>query len=844
MVYTNSSASLNQVQVDFGNGSGYQTINLNTTYPITYTSGGEKELKVKFVYAGGTTLYSHSKIWIDYIAPQGNYAARFNGFGATPEIIAGDAWQGISGAANVTIELAPGHTQLTKPLIVVEGFDPDGRFNYFSFINRDDPGGIEVDINPDPSILYSLNEAIEDEDYDLVFIDFLNATDFIQRNALVVEAVIDTVNTRKAAAGSTEKNVVMGMSMGGLVARYALRDMEIKSEIHDTKLYISHDAPHQGANIPLAYQALVRHLVGENISLPVFFSLFDVNIFDITDIAPDLEEGIALLQTPAAQQMLLYQLQGTGDNVSINNNTLHNSFITEYSNMGYPQQNGIRNIAIANGSECGIPVGFADNATLFDVNETIDLPYVISVFALGTINALSLNPLKVVSTFLSTNTDIKAKFNLKALPNQESKNIYKGKIFIKKKVLGFINIEEDLIDEENINSSSTMLPFDNVSGGIYDINELVTLPPNLNDYLLEGQFNFIPTFSSLDIGSGNQTIGAGDLNKTYSPLSPPSAPKNTPFDNFFTNDLANEQHIQFTLNNGNWLLEELRDNNAFYSCASIVCSETLDLTILGENEACESNPETYILDNLSPNITPSWSISPAGGFNLISNNDGSVTITPNGSFSGEATLTSTIYTDCNDIILNKNILIGKPSINIVRIYEYCQGKYHYINFEANTNDPDASINWSYFPISGANFYPNGNTLNVELPKFYQSNSFELFVTITNSCGSKGSFYDEPIKKCGTFTNQPPYSARISPNPASSEINILTTIVSEDESSKKSKDEINLNYEIYDVYGYKLYSKQHKGKSVNIGTENLKEGFYILMLSDGEEKVTKSFIIKH
>ncbi|WP_445734251.1 hypothetical protein [Mariniflexile sp.] len=424
LIYSNSGLTISQVQVDFDNGQGYQTIALNTAQSITYTSGGEKELKVKFVYSGGPTLYSHSKIWVDYIAPQGGTTARFNGSGKTTQIITGNPWQGSSTSGLVTVELAPGHTQLTKPLIVVEGFDPDNSFNYNRLINTANVGGINRVINLGSEL--TLNQAIEDEGYDLVFIDFLNSTDYIQRNAYMVEKVIAWVNTEKNKNNNpnVEENVVLGMSMGGLVARYALRDMEINQETHDTKLYISHDVPHQGANVPLAYQAMVRHLVGEQISLPVFFSLFNVNILDITDIAPDLEDGLALLQSPAAQQMLIYQLQGTGDNVSINNSTLHDSFSTEYSNMGYPQQNGIRNIAIANGSECGTPLGFADNATILDVNEKIDLPYVISILTLGTINALSVNPLKFLSTVVSTNTDIKAQFNLKALPNLQSKNIY------------------------------------------------------------------------------------------------------------------------------------------------------------------------------------------------------------------------------------------------------------------------------------------------------------------------------------------------------------------------------------------------------------------------------------
>lgn len=306
LIYTNTGLTLSQVQVDFGNGQGYQTISLNTGKSVTYSSGGEKEIKVKFVYNGGPTLYSHSKIWVDYLPS--NPQARFNGSGATLHSITGDSYLGTSATGLVTIELAPGHTELTKPLIVIEGFDPDNSFNYDDFIDEITPGGINVDLDPNPGVFYSLNQAIEDEDYDLVFVNFANGTDHIQRNAYMVKKVIDSVNNNKVGS---EKNVVLGMSMGGLVARYALRDMELNSEVHDTKLYISHDAPHQGANIPLAYQAMVRHLVGEEVSLPVFLSLFDITILDLADQFPDLQDGLALLQTPAAQQMLIFQLQGT-----------------------------------------------------------------------------------------------------------------------------------------------------------------------------------------------------------------------------------------------------------------------------------------------------------------------------------------------------------------------------------------------------------------------------------------------------------------------------------------------------------------------------------------------------
>lgn len=587
LIYTN--LTINNILIDFGNGQGYQTVTLNTIKNITYSTGGEKELKYKFTYANGSHKYSHSKIWVNYIAPQNNQA-RYNGFNLfrDREPITGDNWQGASATGFVTVELAPGHNQITKPLIVVEGFDPNNSFNYLTLINTNGPGGLNRVINTTTGL--SLNQAIEDEDYDLIFVDYANGTDYIQRNALMVENVIEWVNDLKVG---NEKNVVLGMSMGGLVARYALRNMELNNKTHDTKLYISHDTPHQGANVPLGIQALARHLYGEEISIPVLLSLIDIDIVDIADLIPELQQGFELLESPAAKQMLIYQLNGDGANLS-HNNSMSQNFYNEYHAIGNPIQNGIRNIAIANGSECGNTLGFSNNDTLINIDEKIDLPWFTTNIVLTVLNALSLNPLKTVSSFLSTDTDIKARFNVRALPNQQSKQVYKGEIFISKTILGIFTVHEHLMDKLTLSSQSSMLPLDNANGGIYDVDNFISLPSDFDSYLLQRQFNFVPTYSSLNIGGGNQNIAYSDLNKIYSPLSPPNGSKNVPFDNFYTNPLASENHIQFTLNNGNWLLDELKGDTGFYSCAS-TCSSSLPLKISGSDQVCLSNSSTYVL---------------------------------------------------------------------------------------------------------------------------------------------------------------------------------------------------------------------------------------------------------
>ena len=75
--------------------------------------------------------------------------------------------------------------------------------------------------------------------------------DYIQRNALVLVELINFLNAEKVG---DEELVVLGPSMGGLIARYGLSYMEQNSIEHETRLYISFDSPHRGANIPCVAQ--------------------------------------------------------------------------------------------------------------------------------------------------------------------------------------------------------------------------------------------------------------------------------------------------------------------------------------------------------------------------------------------------------------------------------------------------------------------------------------------------------------------------------------------------------------------------------------------------------------
>ncbi|TDP60357.1 T9SS type A sorting domain-containing protein [Flavobacterium dankookense] len=857
LIYSNVGVTISQITVDFNNGQGYQNIAVNEVKNISYTTGGEKIIKVKFQYTNGSIVESQSKIWVDYINSIPSAQARFNGFGSdmfwVNHAVPGNNWNGSAATGLVTIELAPGHTQLTKPLIIIEGFDPENSFNYLDLINDDGPGGLNIQISQTGQPFLTLNQAIEDEDYDLVFINFVNSTDYIQRNAYMVEEVIRQINQLKVG---NEKNVVLGMSMGGLVGRYALRHMETSGETHETKLYISHDSPHQGANVPLAAQALVRHLVGEQISLPVFFSLFSVPIADLEDNVDGLSDGFALLQSPAAQQMLIYQLQGTGAGISINNSTLNSSFLNEYKNMGYPIQDNIRNIAIANGSECGNPLNFNPYADIVNANIQVDLPFFLTNIALAITNGISINPIKVITSVLSTNTDLKAQFTLKALPSLQSKQIYKGRIYIKKTILFVINVNEPLINEKTLNSSSTMLALDNANGGIYDIENFAELPTEFEDYVFQRRFNFIPAYSSLDVGSGNATIVPSDLTKKYNPQSPPSAPKNVPFNNFFTNSITSEAHIQFTLNNGFWLRNEISGTPQIFSC-SYACDDKVN-NISGTNLICNSNSATFTAP--AGGTFYNWQI--IDGSHLIASSIGSntqnFTITTLSTGYGRVKLQVTMGDDpnntgngrCGNAVFIINIWVGKPYVfganpnpNELEYFvdgtfcpiestTLCAGNYSEDNSRTIcVAGLDSNSQWEIVKLSGYFSYSHYNGMITINPSVPGALSFK--VRVSNSCGiSDWKTFTYNAINCNSnialrSTESSTYI--VYPNPSKDIVNIDLR-----DSNNQPEITAKISGELFDLMGFSKARVEIINNKAIFSVTDIPKGIYVLKIYINDE----------
>jgi len=134
---------------------------------------------------------------------------------------------------------------IMKPFVICEGFDPLGDQDAFVVRNQ---------INNNWNFV---QELVNDHNYDVVILDLDKNTMEIEKNAELFIALINTINTELETNGSINRIDALGVSMGGLIIRYALTKMEHDGTDHRVERYISFDSPHLGANVPLGFQQML-----------------------------------------------------------------------------------------------------------------------------------------------------------------------------------------------------------------------------------------------------------------------------------------------------------------------------------------------------------------------------------------------------------------------------------------------------------------------------------------------------------------------------------------------------------------------------------------------------------
>jgi hypothetical protein len=163
-------------------------------------------------------------------------------------------------------QLAPGPGQTAppttpdradKPLVLVEGFDiGQPAFGEFTRAAFEKFLRAPKTVTTTDGELQDFWDLLLAEGYDLYLVDIKSWNTQLEHIATLLGTTLEEIFVTRTQG--REPFVVAGASLGGLVARLALFRAEQQGRPHNTRLYLSVDAPHRGAIIPLGIQRFLE----------------------------------------------------------------------------------------------------------------------------------------------------------------------------------------------------------------------------------------------------------------------------------------------------------------------------------------------------------------------------------------------------------------------------------------------------------------------------------------------------------------------------------------------------------------------------------------------------------
>ncbi|HEX8428399.1 hypothetical protein [Hymenobacter sp.] len=500
------------LRIDFGDGRGYVAAAWNQPVTASYATAGTKRIKVRVTYASQQYTISNSTSPIQQAAPQAlpSYESHFDIEVAQPavacttcryavpgSVIDIDPVPGVHSGAKVSIRYGGSHTQLIRPFIVVEGYDKHFIAPAISPENYDVSKFLEeIEIANG----FNFRDALDNTgEYDLVFIDFTNGTDDLLRNAVIFEDVLDRVETLKVvnpATNQREDNVVMGMSMGGLISRYKLAEITKAGRPTHTRLLLLQDSPQRGANVPLGLQATIRQ------------ANFPLGSSTTADMIPALKQALLLLDEPATRQMLVHRATDATGGFEANSflDGAYRGMVTFSATGAQPTY---RVVAASQGSQCN-QILFGSYTELFHAD-----------------GRLFLSPFPLISRY-SYETQV----IVNALPSGgQSRRVSYMQLKRRLRLLGFIYrstttsvsyaCPSGLLAWDGVSPAGGTEPVSGTPGGLnkpFGGSFLIFLDATLNVAAVE-RFSFVPTASGLDAEIINQASLFGSYSNGVAPVS-------------------------------------------------------------------------------------------------------------------------------------------------------------------------------------------------------------------------------------------------------------------------------------------------------------------------------------
>ena len=712
-----------ELNVDFGDGQLQPIIAqrrvINPSLSYHFPTEGNKTLKFTGSYQDGTPIETYALLRVvianttsgvvklratenftPYIPDESHYFDNYVPDDEHPEI-----------EYKVYYSTNPARTQIMKPIIIVDGIDYDDKRKindiYDNQLKQKDTGeklGVKLDsLGYDVIIANFPNYKIgtveiddvtecddwgNPEDWDTEIIDVYRkgGADYIQRNAKAVKELIRTINNELVTNGSNEKLVVVGPSMGGLVTRWALKEMENAGEDHNVRIWVSFDSPHQGANVPIGLQ-------------------FGASYKGDAD-------ALDKLNRKASREMLVYHyLDENNNTVSAGAPNFRNRFKNELSVIGYPQN--LRKVALVNGSATGelnnspngefintdvLAIGYG----LLEGQEYLFPSYIRFTRNSGIQNVFELDYPYNFNAYYNKEDIFKRVVNNSQLGSYD--NAPGCKFTLSQKTI------DDLEETKSFNEEYWLAGFH------------VNIYPNV----VVDNFTFMPTKSTLDFQGTSRLLSEPVCYNLV--LS-----GETPFDSYYAPE-HNEEHVELNTDNVTWLLNELDSTDP--TDPPVYCTQPNYLSINGPSRLCPTNTVTY---TLSPNNLTNVQWTVGGDLTILSSNDQQIVVkmnenTTNSPPFGEITVSDNNFTKTKYVICLPIIDIIHLVGNMIRLKT------------GNENIPldqqgITDVTWELTHGTGNINAADNRTADIN------SNDYYGTVTVTNESGSvtKPFFGPDPDK---------------------------------------------------------------------------------------------------
>jgi hypothetical protein len=827
---------------NFGTTTNYNLITntvLSTTNPsVIYTTSGKKTFTFTVTFSNNSTETLTASMYVEVpplttnLRTTSSFDAEenFTGtLGITAATAGNIAFQGYNETTATKGELEyrtyyntvsnPGYSEtnknfsiqpkIRKEIIILDGFDPgDVRKIYQGSIDYNAPDKSLYELmfyKDETGVERNLVEKLRAAPYgfDVTLVNFPKGADYIERNAMAVVSLLQRENAKLSSNGSTEKIAIIGPSMGGLVSRYALAYMEKNNINHNTRLWVSFDSPHLGANIPIAAQENLYFFgyTGQQDKAKV---KFDENF-----------------RSPAARQMLVEQLDGKHENAPYltslwgtanpngqNNNTPFRQQFQSNLNAnglsgsnGYPQN--LRKIALINGTTNGAKTNNSGN------------------------KFLELAAFKIIKYGQIFGTPIQTKLKVVTINDSFLQNTggygqtFSGKVTIP--AFLSITVIDGATSRSNANPRGTM---DIVQGGTFDTQGIIKdeFTLELNSQVDSQEWRtylpnhaFIPSVSALAFKNPNFDWSTA-LNRNL--VCDPNN-KEIYFDSYFAPS-SNEEHVMVTSENANWLIKELQ---GIQQAPSFPVNPS---ELSGTDKLCIGQTSTYSFADICkiPSAV-NWSVS--SNLQIISSTATSIVI--KGLTSGQSVVTATFQ---NGMTVTKNIFIGKPDFYLEIYSTPQQPEKTFVTL--TSNNPMIPIEQQGVTATTITKVSNtGSIVDIKwlgqmfVGKMNPAFTNSVTATATNACGTTTVTIDllELLNKQADSNNTNLY--KIYPNPSRNIINIDLI-----DKNKTTNVNAKITAELYDLMGQPKNSKELKTNADSMDVSDLKKGIYILKITiDGK-----------